>query len=847
MVSFLKNFPYLKQFSFLKLSQLSFLLFLLTLSPLTAQSPNEDPAYTTARRAFQDGLYDVAEQKLQLFLKKSPQSTEAKILLGQIKYFQGGYEEALAIFEKEANTKDTSPTTILSLFCKSETLAALGRWPEALSAYEEFLTKYPQDEKAVKARLGYSQSLIQVGKADDGLKLLHELQALGFKDPVAQQATILQARILLSEKKLSEARTLLTQLIAQKLKPPLSFEALYWLGQIYLEEKQASKALDSFKKITEDKQSSPRQLVAQTKLGQARALKLQKEKTAALSAYEQAITITQNKTFFDTTIQEFLKYHSQNKSLSEGAVRLREITTQQTTERPAVLFRLAEAFHVDGNDDASMAEVDNLLHQFSKSPWAIDATLLKSNLLEAKGNHAAVIDMLKTLASQNTNTPRSSEIWQQLAETLFANSQYNEAATIYQNIAKNNPHHATLEKILFNGALSFARAEQLPELNQTEQLLKQSFPKSPLLDDLALEKSHLLEKLGKGEDARTVLRELLSQDPPSPKAPEARMTLGMQFFRDAQYPEAAHEFAQIEKEPNLAVPAEFYRIIAETRSGALSLEKATIQYSNLIKKNPSHPLTPLILLQMAQNYYEQQNFSKAQETFESFSSKYPEHDLAHAAIYYAGRSLMGLSKYEDAVTMFEKLKENSSLKPDARLAEVDCYRLLGNFEAALKIADSLTIPEFQKQQFWLEAMLRRANCLYTMAAKTPGLYQDALKTSETILEQTSHAQMAQLNEAGFIKGKCLEKLNRSQEALLAYLDVVYGKLLPQAKETSQEPEYRWLIQCGVEAAQMKEQVGDAREAIAIYRILERLGGPSREEFSKKIIDLRSRYFILGES
>jgi len=76
------------------------------------------------------------------------------------------------------------------------------------------------------------------------------------------------------------------------------------------------------------------------------------------------------------------------------------------------------------------------------------------------------------------------------------------------------------------------------------------------------------------------------------------------------------------------------------------------------------------------------------------------------------------------------------------------------------------------------------------------------------------------------------------------MEVVYGQLLPEeSTQLASQPEFHWFIKSGLAAANIKENQGDIRGAVEIYRILERIGEPSRNEFRRKIEDLKNEYFL----
>ena len=89
------------------------------------------------------------------------------------------------------------------------------------------------------------------------------------------------------------------------------------------------------------------------------------------------------------------------------------------------------------------------------------------------------------------------------------------------------------------------------------------------------------------------------------------------------------------------------------------------------------------------------------------------------------------------------------------------------------------------------------------------------------------------------------QLGREEDALQAYLDVLYGRTSNQTVPVAQ-PEYLWFARAGAEAARIQESRRDFQGALAIYRILEKAGGPNQAAFARKIDDLRNRYFLWSE-
>ncbi|MFZ5806012.1 MAG: tetratricopeptide repeat protein [Verrucomicrobiota bacterium] len=807
-------------------------------------SKEETRAFDYAKRAFQDKLYDVAAKRLDDFLRVYPKSASKKDALwlkGQTWYFREKYEEALKCF-RDSYKEEKNPKALL---WEAETQSALKHWKEAEALYQKWINEYSQGELLPQARLGLSQVFFYQEKKDLALSLLKELQALGVKDPTGQKAILLQGKILLAEHQVTSARELLASLSAQNLSAPILFEVLYWTAEAYRQENQFDQALKFYKRITGDQRASPRELLALAWLGTGEAQGGLKKWDHAAESFEKAFQISGDSHVVQIAAKRFLDCHRQNKSLSSGAIALREFA--QKTGRVEAFYSIGQAFHEAGNHDAALAELESVAKSYPASEWAGESIFLMGTILTKTGETEAAIKMFQKLVEENEHSARLRDAQLRLAELYFGARKFSEAAELYEKIAANKENDASLEQILYNAMLSFSHAKRIDEFLKTEKTLQTAFPKSKFLAGVLIEKARLYQEIGDGKKAREALESFINQNPMSEILPQALFMLSSSLYRDVDYASSAEQFRRLETQypaSELFVEARYYRIQAEWRAGKISVDQAREQYTRLLAEYPQHAMTSLIAFQVAQCYYEQKNFGDAEKAFEQFAETYPKHELADDAWYYAGRSFMGLSQFDAAIGIFEKIADDSALKTDARLAEVDCYRLLGKFDAALKIANSL-LPEnnghAELNATQVEALLKKANILFAMAGENSKLYEQSLQSADGVLK-TQTANIAQRNEAGFIKGKSLEKLNRPEEALLVYLDVLYGKLLPQL-EASSQPEYRWFTRCGIEAAQMKENSKDIRGAIAVYRILEKISGPNREEFSQKIKDLRTRYFI----
>ncbi len=118
----------------------------------------------------------------------------------------GRYDEALAAFEE---TMRRFPQNEVARNARAETLRDLGRYDEALAAFEETMRRFPQDEVAPTAR---AETLRDLGRYDEALAAFEETMRRFPHDLVARSA---YACILGEQGRIEEVEALLKFAVAQ--------------------------------------------------------------------------------------------------------------------------------------------------------------------------------------------------------------------------------------------------------------------------------------------------------------------------------------------------------------------------------------------------------------------------------------------------------------------------------------------------------------------------------------------------------------------------------------------------------------------------------------------------------
>ncbi len=403
------------------------------------------------------------------------------------------------------------------------------------------------------------------------------------------------------------------------------------------------------------------------------------------------------------------------------------------------------------------------------------------------------------------------------------------------------------EQALYNAALATARIPDPVGFTRLEKSFSEKFPESDRRAALALERGRMLESKGDTAASRTALEEVAQLPGSSSFQAEAGLRRANSLLRAGNYPEASAAFAEFEKsfpDSPLLPQALASGIEARLRAKELTGTQARAEFAKILSRFPDSTLAPALSFQIAQTHYEEKNHGEALTAFREMAKKFPKDPLADNALYYAGLSALALGNPEEATKLFRSLTENSPLRTDARLAEIDACRAAGDYAGGLQIANSLLANRTPDQRAWVEISKRRLACEFALGGTDKANLERSVSTAEGILKSPA-ADASDKNEAGFIRGRSLEQLGREDDALQAYLDVLYGRLGTVSAAPSQ-PEYLWFARAGAEAARIQEKRGDFKGALAIYRILENAGGPNQAAFARKIDDLRNRHFLWSE-
>ncbi|MGD9896012.1 MAG: tetratricopeptide repeat protein [Candidatus Methylacidiphilaceae bacterium] len=807
----------------------------------------QEEAMAPALTAFEDGLFERCVQEVEAFRKHfpdSPLASSASLLEAKALYFLGRYRAAAGLLASLAPNRLPKAAAAESLFWRAECLCALEQWSEAIRDYRASLAKPLGGPLAERAKLALGWCLWRAGRVQEAESVLEPL-AHGPQGETRTHAILLQARMALSLGRREEAEALFGQLVQEQTRMEDALcEARFWLAELCRVDDPA-RAVSLYEAVV-GMGRCPRELLAQAYLGLGEVCEKLGESGKAMTAFEKALDLEENRNLWLRVSERYLESAAALQRLPEAEKKLGEMPLGKRGRdgEARLIFSMARARAGSGDREGAEALLEETSHRRlgPESDAAIRYAL--GRLYQGDGEWDAAARSLRLV--EKGGGPLAPYSAFRLGEIALVRGDASSAGEYFRQAEAAGVFS---EESLFNRLIALAREKRLQEFQKGKTAFVDRFPRSPLRARLVLLEATLLRELGRLKDAEGVLEAGLREPALRSNQPEFLLQLADLYAEAGEDARAFVDYERLTREfPNdsLAPEAIYRGAFAGYRSGKLSEVQARQRLTDLAAGKAAGSVAPRALFGAAQFCYNAQDYADAQADFERIAQDYPQSPLADSAYYWAAKAAVGRHDLVDALHLLDRIPENSSWKPEARLLQGKIDQELGEYGNAIILFDAV-LEEGASGPIRTEALLRKGDCLLAESSGSPKIYADAAKVFAEVLKEKA-TDPAERDEAGFKLGVCFQKQGRVEDALSVYLDVLDGRM-GVAKERMAKrnvPEIRWRIEAGIQAASVKEKAQDWRGAVTIYRKMEGLGGPTREEFHETVNRIRRDHFLFEE-
>lgn len=653
------------------------------------ESPKEAELLFMAKKAYEDGFYEVSMGMLERFCKEFPGSareSEARLLIGQSYFHQGRYPEALKILDgllsdpKASKLKDAVYFWIAEVYFKSDD------FEKASGFYRKLIGDFPRSSYVPAAYYSLGWTYSQMGRYNEALISLKSLLESFPSEPQSKDAAFKLMECLYNLKEYSELKKKIQSVLKLYVDDPLRLPYLYFYlaeSEYYLDELE--EAAKNYYKAAQSFKDEKARVLANLGLGWS-YLKIKKfgeaqevfagikqedldGKSLDIFLLGQAVLMSQS-----NRVYEAKKFYRQILDTSSDPL----IRLQAYIGEADVFYNLAEYAQAIKVSEEGLNKVSGLPVQYQGASDLIDKLRYNLGLTYIKkGDPAKGISVFTELADKSIDPAVKSGALCQIGDVYQDSGDYPQAREAYSKVLKYFPGSAYADYALYQKGITQLKAADYKSAEDSFKLLSKDYPRSRFREEAAF--SLGMVNFDKQDYAVSIdaLVKFQGEFKDSHLAPQAVFMLGLAWAGMGKFDEAINIFKEIPRrypqDTELTHKSEYE--IADCYY-KLGQEKEALKRFKLLRtKYPDSGFTPEIIWWLGRYYYRQNDLNLASRYLGSLAKDFPGHPLAADALYALGLVYKDGSNFEQALESFESSLKitGSGFKKEAALAIADIY------------------------------------------------------------------------------------------------------------------------------------------------------------------------------
>ena len=816
----------------------------------TAQLSIEDAGrlLTTARAAYEDGLFRLAQRRLEELVAGAPDKRrQAEGALWLARVLLAKQEPAAALAVLDARREQVRAAALIADFAvaRARALFDLGRPVEGAAELEVFREKYASQDSAPGALRLLVRILAAQGKWQEAEETCRELAARHPAHPDAPAAWLDLATDLAASNRADKARAMLMQLETNYAGQVWSERATLKIAELQMARGEQAPALQRLQALAENTN-----LLAETR---AQGFRIVAQALGAASNYPAALRLANRSIAATADPAQRLESEVVKARLllragrtGEGAELMRSVAARLPDETRAARLQLDLAGELARLEqwEAAAAEYQAWLDAFDGLPGTVDALAGRGWALWSASRHDEAAQMYARAAAAESDPARRLPLLQKEADAEFASRRYTEAQAAYAAVLAAAPPESDLA-----GRARLQLAEAELALGETEageiRLLELSREKkeTEFTRAATMRLGALYEERGALETAMEQYGRIIAAcSVPEPCA-QALLARGLVHYRMGAFQLALDDFSRIRDEFSRTAPAAQAMFMRGWCLYLLGKDAEALKAcEQFLEDDPRSEFAQDVRFWLGEHAFNHGEYDKAEQRFAALAADHPEGPRAGDALYWAGRAATARREYLAANEHYNGLMARYPEHPrlaETLLAQGDVLSELGQFAAAI-LAFNEVIVKFPQAPEAVVAWGRKGDCQYTLGQENPARYEEALLSYRTLLDFAGAPVDLRL-QAGFKIGRCLEKMGRAAAALDRYMEVVYSFL--QESQPSAEANV-WFTRAAFAAAALQENAGKWREAVGIYNRVAGSGTPAAAEARARLERIRQEHWTL---
>ncbi|MCM8797393.1 MAG: tetratricopeptide repeat protein [Candidatus Omnitrophica bacterium] len=770
-----------------------------------------------AKKAFEDGFYEVSIGLLQRFLSNypdSPKSAEAGLLIGRCYFQQSRFLEALNKFEEvihqpsAANIKDSLFYWIAEVHFKGNS------FEKATSYYKKIIDEFPKSEYLAASYYSLGWCLFQQQAYSEALKYFRIVQERYPKEPMAADVPLKIIECLYNLKDYNKLKEEAQRYLKVFANDTLRLSYIYFYlaeSEYYLD--NFEQALTNYSLVISTSHDPKTQVLAM--IGQGWSyLKLKKYKEARDSfgkinpenLEERSLDVfLLGKALTAAAITDYDEAKNAYDELIKNS-RDALILIQAYIGKAEMLYELADYV---GAINLCLTALDRADSEsipgdmLDKLHYNLAWCYLKQSQFKD-----AIREFQKIAATSEDKIVKISALCQ-IGDTYLDAGDFTKAQEAYSSLLKDYPDSLYSDYVQYQLGLSFLKSSDYDAAILNFFTLIKNYPKSKLLEDAYYALGLAYFQKQDYNSSREVFAKFQSALKESNFRPQALYLLGSSLYNLGRFTEAIEVFKDIAKtyshDTELVQKAEYE--IADCFSRMGNEKEAIARFTALRSKYPDSSLTAEIMWWLGDYYYRQGNLNLAHRYFSALIRDFSRSNLVADAYYALGCVLEEESRYEEAIENFKRVNElgKSDLAGQAAVSIARIYAKENKKELATETYEKI-----------LQDYPHLGGIVYSQMADlfyNTGNFTQALEYYRKSLDLLPLKEMPRIH---LRIAEALENQGKSSEAIEEYLKVSY--LFPEDTALS--------LKAFLRIAAIYEEEGKYKEALLFYK---KVGSQNTEE------------------
>ncbi len=744
-------------------------------SPLPAQdSSKEEEALYVARKAFDDGFYDVSLSLLDRFLKNYPDSqkkAEANLLAGQCYFHQNKFLEALDKLQELLNQNSAKDIKDSVLYWIAEVHFKGNDFIKAGQYYKRVVDEFPKSAYLPASLYSLGWCLFQEGNFSEALNFFKIVEEKFPLEPQSRDSSFKIIECLYNLKDYGGLKEKLKNYLKSYPKDTGHAAYLYFYlaeAEYYLND--FSEASGDYAKVIAS--TADDKIKALAKLGMAWSyLKIKDYPEAEKSFLEVKPDILEKRSR-DILLLGKAILMSQTNRFAEARNAYNELLN--ATDDPVVLI---QSYMGEADALYNMAEYKEAVVIYKKALDGPAKDSVPGEIIDKlhyglawaflkEGQFKEAIEEFQKIAKHTEDKIIKISALCQIGDTYQDVGDYEKAIHSYDSILKDYPDSFYSDYVQYQLGLCLLRTSNYEGAIMSFLNLKRNFPDSKLLDDASYALGLSYFQRQDYVSSREIFEKFIEEFKDSNLRPQGIYLLGTSLYNLGKFSEAIEAFKNILRlygqDVELVQKAEYE--IADCFFQMGNELEAVSRFKALRAKYPDSRLTPEVIWWLGEYYYRHNDLALARRYFSSLIQDFSKSNLITDAYYALGSISTDEAKYEEAIGNFNKIISSgkSDLAGQAGVAIADIYSKEEKFDLALK-----AYKEVSGQYANLASLVypRMADILYKI-----GSYAEAIELYRKSIDMVSVKEMSLIQ---FKIAESQQAQGKVKEAIEEYLKVTY--------------------------------------------------------------------------